>query len=123
MKNDHFSNHQDFEGIDYAFRPESYWDVADPLGTILVNVKGTRRRQMIRDYWEAGAIADLEKGLLRDNLTEEDLVGLGKIHPSFMGGEYLPDYAKGEVEIKLRGGELTLVKKEDAVARVLELAK
>jgi hypothetical protein len=50
MKNDHFSNHQHFEGIDYAFRPESYWDVADPLGAILVNVKGTRRRQMIRDY-------------------------------------------------------------------------
>ncbi len=87
------------EGIDYAFRPESYWDVSDPLQAILVNVKGTRRRQMIRDYWEAGAIAELEKGLLRDNLTEEDRVGLGKIHPSFMGGEYLPDYAEGEVEI------------------------
>ncbi len=87
------------EGIDYAFRPESYWDVSDPLQAILVNVKGTRRRQMIRDYWEADAIAELEKGLLRDNLTEEDRVGLGKIHPSFMGGEYLPDYAEGEVEI------------------------
>jgi hypothetical protein len=88
-----------FDNIDYSFRPQSYWDVSDPLQAILVNVKGTRRRQMIRDYWEAGAIAELEKGLLRDNLTEEDRVGLGKIHPSFMGGEYLPDYAKGEVEI------------------------
>jgi hypothetical protein len=88
-----------FEGIDYAFRPESYWDVSDPLQAILVNVKGARRRQMIRDYWEAGAIAELERGLLRDNLAEEDRVGLRKIHPSFMGGEYLPDYAEGEVEI------------------------
>jgi hypothetical protein len=79
-------NTKRFEGIDYAFRPESYWDVSDPLQAILVNVKGTRRRQRIRDYWEAGAIAELEKGLLRDNLTEEDRVGLGKIHPSFMGG-------------------------------------
>ena len=92
-------NTKRFEGINYTFRPESYWDVSDPLQAILVNVKGTRRRQMIRDYWEAGAIAELEKGLLRDNLTEEDRVGLGKIHPSFMGGEYLPDYAEGEVEI------------------------
>ena len=92
-------NTKRFEGINYVFRPESYWHVSDPLQAILVNVKGTRRRQMIRDYWEAGAIAELEKGLLRDNLTEEDRVGLGKIHPSFMGGEYLPDYAKGEVEI------------------------
>ena len=92
-------NTKRFEGINYTFRPESYWDVSDPLQAILVNVKGTRRRQMIRDYWEAGAIAELEKGLLRDNLTEEERVGLGKIHPSFMGGEYLPDYAEGEVEI------------------------
>jgi len=92
-------NTKRFEGIDYAFRPESYWDVSDPLQAILVNVKGTRRRQIIRDYWQAGTIAKLERGLLRDNLTEEDRVGLGKIHPSFMGGEYLPDYAEGEVEI------------------------
>jgi hypothetical protein len=100
MKNDHFSNHQHFEGIDYAFRPESYWDVAaDPLGAILVNVKGTRRRQMIRDYWDAGAVDDLQQGLLLDCLGEEDRTGLGKIHPSFMGGEYLPDYEEGEVEI------------------------
>jgi hypothetical protein len=66
---------------------------------ILVNVKGTRRRQMIRDYWEAGAIGELENGLLRDCLSEEDRIGLGKIDPSFMGGEYLPDYSEGEVEI------------------------
>ncbi|HEY0550182.1 MAG TPA: proline--tRNA ligase [Verrucomicrobiae bacterium] len=31
--------------------------------------------------------------------------------------------AKGEVEIKIRGGELTLVKKENAVERVVELAR
>lgn len=31
--------------------------------------------------------------------------------------------AKGEVEIKLRGGELTSVKKEEVIGRVLELAK
>jgi hypothetical protein len=33
-----------FKNIDYEFRPESYWDVSDPLPAILVNVKGTRRR-------------------------------------------------------------------------------
>jgi hypothetical protein len=88
-----------FDKIDYDFRPESYWDVSDPLRAILVNVKGTQRRPMIRDYWDAGAIDKLEKSLLLDCLTEEDRANLGKIHPSFMGGEYLPDYAKGEVEI------------------------
>jgi hypothetical protein len=85
--------------INYDFRPKSYWDVPDPLGAILVNVKGTRRRQMIRDYWEAGVIVELEKDLLRDCLSEEQRNRLGKIHPSFMGGEYLPDYTEGETEI------------------------
>jgi hypothetical protein len=88
-----------FDNIDYDFRPKSYWRLSDPLGAILVNVKGTRRRQMIRDYWEAGAVGELEEGLLLDRLSEEDRAGLGKIHPTFMGGEYLPDYAEGEVEI------------------------
>jgi hypothetical protein len=92
-------NKQHFEGIDYTYRPESYWDVSDPLQAIAINVKGTRRRQMIRDYWEAGAVADLEQGLLLGCLTEEDRASLGRIHPSFMGGEYLPDYAEGEGEI------------------------
>jgi hypothetical protein len=92
-------NNLDFERIDYTYRPESYLIVSDPLQAIALNVKGTRRRQMIRDYLDAGAIDDLEQGLLVDCLTEEDRASLGKIHPSFMGGEYLPDYVEGEVEI------------------------
>ncbi|SRR6266498_2571774 len=91
-------NNLHFEGIDYTYRPESYLIVSDPLEVIALNVKGTRRRQMIRDYWDAGTIDDLEQGLLVDCLAEEDRARLGRIHPSFMGGEYLPDYAEGEVE-------------------------
>ena len=97
MKN---MNIKQFKNIDYEIRSKSYWDALDdPLLAILKNVKGTRRRQMIRDYWQDGTIGELEQGLLRDCLSEEDRAGLGKIHPSFMGGEYLPDYASGEVEI------------------------
>jgi hypothetical protein len=88
-----------FDKIDYDFWPKSYWEVPDPLQAILVNVKGRRRRQMIRDFWEAGAIEQLEKDLLLDCLSEEQRSCLGRIHPTFMGGEYLPDYAEGEVEI------------------------
>jgi hypothetical protein len=69
------------------------------LGAILVNVKGRRRREMIRVFWKAGAVDQLEKDLLLDCVSEEQRTGLGKVHPSFMGGEYLPDYAEGEVEI------------------------
>jgi hypothetical protein len=37
--------------------------------------------------------------LAADELSDEDREGLGAIHPSFMGGEYLPGYGRNEVEI------------------------
>jgi len=39
-----------FEDIDDRFRPESYWGIANRLEAILVNVQGTQRRPMIREY-------------------------------------------------------------------------
>jgi hypothetical protein len=42
-----------FKGIDYGFRPDSDWDAADPLAAVLLNVKGTNRRQMIIHHWKA----------------------------------------------------------------------
>jgi hypothetical protein len=81
------------------FRPHSYWKDNDPLVAILRNVKGSRRRQMIRDYWNAGTIEDLDPALLADETDPELLGFLGQLHPSFMGGEYLPEYLPTEVEI------------------------
>src|SRR6516162_3036053 len=88
-----------YPDIDYSQRPESYWDDQDVLTALLHNVKGTQRRRMITDYWQQGRLEELEDGLLKDTLSEEAREGLGKIHPSFMGGEYLPDYESNEVEI------------------------
>jgi len=89
-----------YAGIDYEFRPESFWTAApDPLAAILRNVKGRNRREMIRDYYAAGKLDQLSDELLRDSLSDEARVSLGKIHPTFMGGEYLPNYRRQEVEI------------------------
>jgi hypothetical protein len=89
-----------YAGIDYHFRPESYWAVAnDPLEAALRNVKGRRRREMIRDYGEFGTLEQLDDNLLADTLDTDTRVSLGRIHPSFMGGEYLPNYGRSEVEI------------------------
>jgi hypothetical protein len=85
--------------IDYAFRPESYWSSPDPLSLILSHVKGSNRREMIRDYWNAGVLKELDDDLLKDTLTEAERNRIGKIHPTFMGGEYLPDFKVGEEEI------------------------
>jgi hypothetical protein len=89
-----------YSGIDYDFRPESFWETApDPLAAILRNIKGRRRREMIRDHYAAGKLDELSNELLNESLDEETRSRLGQIHPSFMGGEYLPDYRRREVEI------------------------
>jgi hypothetical protein len=76
-----------YPGIDYEFRPESYWAPAsNPLEAALRNVKGRNRREMIRDYHEAGNLDQLGEDLLADTLDEQSRKNLGLIHPTFMGG-------------------------------------
>ena len=88
-----------YKGVRYEFRPKSYWEELDPLSVILRNVTGENRRQMIKDYWERGQLDQLSPKLLSDSADAETRVGLGRIAPCFMGGEYLPEYLLGEVEI------------------------
>jgi hypothetical protein len=90
---------KNYAGINYAFLPDSYWEEGDLLHSILRNVKGKNRRQMILGYAAQGRLEELDSKLLSDELDESTLKGLGRIHPSFMGGEYLPSYLPGEVEI------------------------
>jgi len=94
------------------FRP-NYWDPADPLTALIQNVKGAKRREMIEDIVTGRAremakqtggdeltqaiLSEVLPGLLQDEL--EDPGQLSGIHPHFMGGEYLPSYDSGEVEI------------------------
>jgi hypothetical protein len=54
---------------------------------------------MITDYWNAGKLEELDPALLADEPSDNLRKSLGRIHPSFMGGEYLPSYLPGEVEI------------------------
>jgi hypothetical protein len=94
---DHPLRHSD---IDYGFRPSSYWEPpADVLAAVLRNVKGTERRAMITDHFREGRLDELLPELTCDELNQEERERLGRIHPSFMGGEYLPGYRANEVEI------------------------
>jgi len=69
------------------------------LSTLLRNVKGTQRRQLITDYWHQDRLPELNEELLKDTISSASREGLGRIHPAFMGGEYLPEYTTTEVEI------------------------
>lgn len=81
------------------WRPASYWDHADPVTAIVANVKGTVRRRILRKALEGSTPEVPVDPLLPDELTTEDREAWGRVHPSFMGGEYLPEYLAGEVEI------------------------
>jgi hypothetical protein len=82
-----------------TFRPSSYWEDNNPLAAILRNVKSTKRRQMITDYWNSGCIENLCPENLADDPGPDAQRALERIHPSFMGGAYLPDFRPTEVEI------------------------
>jgi hypothetical protein len=88
-----------YRGIKYDFRPESYWDDADPLAAILRNVSGENRRQLIKNYWAQGRLDKLSPNILQDELDDDTRERLCQIHPSFLGGEFLPAYLTSEVEI------------------------
>ena len=66
---------------------------------MLRNVKGTRRREMIMDFFREGRLDELAQELTSNELSDVARERLGRIHPTFMGGEYLPVYRANEVEI------------------------
>jgi hypothetical protein len=86
-------------GVDLGFRPRSYfW----PLGLethLLARVKGTERKAALKQLIDAGRMDDIPDFLAHSTLSEADRQALGRIHPAFMGGEYLPDLSQNEVMI------------------------
>ncbi len=89
-----------YAGIDYKFRPGSYWTAsANPLEAMLRNMKGQRRRETVRGLYAAGKLEGPFDILLSDSLDNEARNRLGQIRPTFMGREYLPDYRRHETEI------------------------
>jgi len=88
-------------GIDLSFRPGSYLADRDPVSAIVQDIVGTHRRAMVRDALTGAApnIGELDDTLLANRLPDHERIALGQIHPSFMGGEYLPERLAGEIEI------------------------
>jgi len=85
--------------LDLGYRPESYfWPVTHETHVIAA-IKGERRRNAIRAAFDANTMTPLDEHYATPVLQEEDRRALGRLHPSFMGGEYLPNRQETEVEI------------------------
>ena len=85
--------------IDYSYRPVSYWHDETLTQAILKNIKGEFRRRQIRRALVEGSVEDIPEEILQEAVSENVRQFAGRIHPHLMGGEYLPDFTNGEVEI------------------------
>jgi len=81
------------------FRPKSYWGQGVAEITQLANIKGAHRKLAALKAYREGGMAAVDAMLRVSKLSDVQRDHVGKIHPQLMGGEYLPDFEKGEVEI------------------------
>lgn len=77
------------------FRPV-YFGPEDLKKHFGARVKGELRRQAAMDMANAG---DFDAEVMSSELSDDHRQAVGAVHPWLMGGEYLPDFREGEVEI------------------------
>jgi hypothetical protein len=88
----------DSKEYDMKYRPKSYnyWEDQANIAHIARNIKGEKRRQTSKILAEAG-ISD--QVISSESLSDDERTAAGRVHPWFMGGEYLPDFLPNETEI------------------------
>ena len=91
--------HIDVKGVDLSFRPSSRLFPLTAEKLLLSRVKGTQRRESLTAAVEQDRLSDLNPFFTQTSLSAEDRRARAAIHPSFMGGEYLPDFEEGELEM------------------------
>lgn len=87
------------DGLDLGYRPSSYFWAQERGISLVSDIKGAERRRLYAKALEAGRAELLPQEIFQETLNETDRQGLGRIHPAFMGGEYLPTRQRQEVEI------------------------
>ena len=85
--------------IDLNYRPSTYFWALERGINLLSDIKGAERRRIYSQALENGQEDLLPEEVSEDVLSEESRRILGRVHPVFMGGEYLPNRDRQEVEI------------------------
>ena len=86
-------------GIDLDFRPKSYFWPADLRTHLLSRIKGRSARRRSSGCSTAIVQKTFPISSAKTALTSSERQALGRIHPAFMGGEYLPDLKATETMI------------------------
>lgn len=102
-------------GVDFDFRSSPYFWPLSADKHLLSTIKGAARRRRVAEALEAGDLTNLPESCLKPALSSWQLGAISSIHPSLMGGEYLPTPVAGEIEI----GRITLASTLTDVMSVL----
>jgi hypothetical protein len=87
------------EGIDLSFRPKSFFGPKRVEEYLISKVKGAVLKARLEALSKEGRHQEVASLLGQEGISPADIKALERIHPMFMGGNYLPDTEDGEVEI------------------------
>jgi hypothetical protein len=87
------------ETLDLNYRPKSYFGPQRVEEYLISQVKGAVVRKKLEKLLFEGRHDELRALLGKEGVSKSSLKALESVHPMFMGGNYLPDTAEGEVEI------------------------
>lgn len=90
---------QSTNALDLAYRPESYFWAKDSNIKLSSDIKGAERKALYERAIRSGDIALANSLITSPDLSSDARASLGRMHPNFMGGEYLPDREDEEVEV------------------------
>jgi len=85
--------------IDLDFRPKTYFRPERLENYLMSKVKGAVMRRRLRALFDEGDHEAVRQLIDEVAFSERERQALESLHPAFMGGNYLPDTAAGEVEI------------------------
>ncbi len=82
-----------------AFRPASYFWPESFTSRLYHRIQGAERRREAQLYIEQGRVDELPAFFAKSALDAKEREMFGRLHPSCLGGEFLPKLDNGEVEI------------------------
>ena len=85
--------------IDLRYRPHSYFWAKEIGIQLSSQIKGSERKALFESLVAQGRGDEIDELLSKPVLSNDERQSLGRFHPHFMGGEYLPDRTGEEVEI------------------------